>query len=139
MRSTCVSSVVYTTIILLHVAVIYAMITCKLLLILFCMMYCVCILKVHSNYFLDDLSKGCSSGDLVCDDKPGDPKSSVCKDSRNPDMIADGNGHVVDKNHCSQSESSCERVGSTSRDATKLIDNNHVQNELAVIVAIRVH
>ena len=104
-------------------------------------MYCVCILKVYSwtNYFVGDLSKGCSSDDLVCGDKPGDPKSSVFKTSRNPDTTADKNGRVVDKNHCPQSESSCERVGSTSRDATKLMDDNHVQSELAVIVAIGVH
>ena len=68
--------------------------------------------------------------------EPGDRKSSVCKTSRNPDMTA---GHVVDKNHCPQSESSCERVGSTSRDATKLMDDNHVQSELAIVVVIRVH
>ena len=104
-------------------------------------MYCVCILKVYSwtNYFLGDLSKGCSSDDLVCGDKPGDPKSSVFKTSRNLDTTADKNGHVVDKNHCPRSESSCERVGSTSRDATRLMDDNHVQSELAVIVAIGVH
>ena len=74
--------------------------------------------------------------DLVCGDKPGDPKSSVFKISRSPDTTADKNGHVVDKNHCPRSKSSCERVGSTSRDATKLMDDNHVQSELAVIVAI---
>ena len=55
---------------------------------------------------------------LVGGDKPGDPKSLVFKTSRNPDTTADKNknGHVVDKNHCPWSESSRERVGTTSRD-----------------------
>ena len=93
-------------------------------------MYCV---NVYSNYFLGDLGEGCSSDDLVCGDKPGDPKSSVLKTSRNPDTTAHKNGHVVDKSHCPRSESSCVHVGSTSRDATKLMGDNHVQSELVVV------
>ena len=48
-----VCSVVYTTIILLHVAVIYAMITCKLLLILFYMHDVLCVYS--KSVLLDQL------------------------------------------------------------------------------------